>query len=243
MRGAADSHQIYGSSSVLNPDLTLGADTAIHITGLDPFYVPLLCVEFALLISFYILIYRYWWQLEVFVKSALSLFKSLLLIENRSVDVDSFMTYSTLLLYASIWITAFYAISQFNIGIIDYSPWLLLLILLAPLCFLWLYRRLAHWICGVMGNNKEFYHQLRFFNKILFAFMSLIYIPVLLVVMFAGLNVYYLIALLAVLAVFYLERIYKYFNHRGFALLQWILYLCTVEILPVSFMVGLMLNF
>lgn len=240
---AVNEQVIFGSHSALNSAVEPSGDAVVALLGASSYHVPLLVMQFALLIGFYVLLYRYGWQVGGFAKSAVSLSKSISLIENRSVDIDYFIRLSSLMFYTSLWATAFYGISNYDVVSIDLAPWLELLVLSIPFLALWIYRRLMCWLCGLVGDNSEFYGEIRVYNRLLFAMMALIYIPVLLVVMFGGIWFFSLFILLGVLFLFYVERVYKYFRYRGFARLQWFLYLCTVEILPLSVMAGIMLNF
>ena len=94
-------------------------------------------------------------------------------------------------------------------------------------------------IVGKIIRNESFFNMLRFSNSIISIASCLVLAPFFLIV---GLsdnaaidNILYATIILAVgLYMLYLTKSYRFFAARNVSILQWILYLCTVEIFPLS---------
>lgn len=97
-------------------------------------------------------------------------------------------------------------------------------------------------IVGKIIRNESFFNMLRFSNSIISIASCLVLAPFFLIV---GLsdnaaidNILYATIILAVgLYMLYLTKSYRFFAARNVSILQWILYLCTVEFFPISFFV------
>lgn len=105
-----------------------------------------------------------------------------------------------------------------------------------------IYRWFVMKIVGKIIRNESFFSMLRFSNSIVSVFSCLLLAPFFLIVMLSDGkmidNVLYVTILLAVgLYMLYLTKSYRFFTSRNVSILQWILYLCTVEFFPISFFV------
>ena len=92
---------------------------------------------------------------------------------------------------------------------------------------------------SVIADNL-FFARLRFRNRVYSAFSNIVLTPLLLIVALADSSaivrfMYVEAGALILLILLYLGQSYRFFMLRNVSILQWILYLCAVEIFPVSF--------
>ena len=102
-----------------------------------------------------------------------------------------------------------------------------------------LYRRLAFGVMRSLTDDKEVFREITFLNRIDITFIAIFYTPLAVIVGVSGRLFEPGMVVLAALVLYHFMALYKYFRIRSFSKLQWILYLCTVEILPVSFIIAL----
>lgn len=102
-----------------------------------------------------------------------------------------------------------------------------------------LYRRVAFGVMRWLTDDKHIFREVTFINRIDMAFIAVFYTPLAVIIGVSGRFFAVGTCVLAVLVAYHFMSLYKYFRIRSFSKLQWILYLCTVEILPVSFIIAL----
>jgi hypothetical protein len=129
------------------------------------------------------------------------------------------------------------------------EPWVpyLVLIGVAIGIILWIYKRLTNGMIALLSADAETVGKISLFHRILFAGSGLVFIP--LVLLLGTVDVlqhrYLLFISLVVPAGLLLHALVKsfsFFLSRKISILQWFLYLCAVEIVPVSFFVLLALR-
>ncbi len=127
----------------------------------------------------------------------------------------------------------------------DFSPLLVNLAVVAvPLVggAVGLYRRLVTRTTAILVRENDFFNEYRFGTRIFLAFGCCLLTPPFLVMAlsraaWADTLCYGIAVLVAILAAVYLAKSYRFFIGRNVSILRWILYLCAVEILPISFFV------
>lgn len=102
-----------------------------------------------------------------------------------------------------------------------------------------LYRRAAFRVMRWLTDEKFVFGELTFINRIDLAFIAVFYTPLAIIVGISGRFFVLGTVVLSGLILYHFAALYKYFRLRAFSKLQWILYLCVVEILPVSFIIAL----
>lgn len=102
-----------------------------------------------------------------------------------------------------------------------------------------IYRWLVFLVMKWMTDDKEAFVQITFINRINITFIALIYTPLAIIIGVSGELFNLGVLVFAGFILYHFIIIYKYFKIRSFSKLQLILYLCTVEILPVSFIIAL----
>ena len=102
-----------------------------------------------------------------------------------------------------------------------------------------LYRRAAFGVMRWLTEHKALFGEITFINRIDLAFIAVFYTPLAIIVGISGRFFVLGLAVLGGLVVYHFAALYNYFKLRAFSKLQWILYLCIVEILPVSFIIAL----
>lgn len=123
----------------------------------------------------------------------------------------------------------------------NYLPFLLPVligVLLAILCYKWLITGTIAVLSGQTGRVEN----IRTFNRIYFVTATFLLTPVVLLTTLsdpATQRVLFALeaTLLIVLVLYYVGKSFSFFVSRKISILQWILYLCAVEIMPVSFFV------
>ena len=102
-----------------------------------------------------------------------------------------------------------------------------------------LYRYLVTGIVGAVTRNQAFFKSYRFMSHLSGSVSFLILTPFFLLFALGDRNsttffIYLTITIVAALYLLYLGKSYRFFIERNISILQWILYLCTVEWFPVS---------
>ena len=102
-----------------------------------------------------------------------------------------------------------------------------------------LYRYLVTGIVGAVTRNQAFFKSYRFMSHLSGSVSFLILTPFFLLFALGDGNsttffIYLTITIVAALYLLYLGKSYRFFIERNVSILQWILYLCTVEWFPVS---------
>ena len=120
-------------------------------------------------------------------------------------------------------------------------PFLLPLLVSALLCVLF-YKRIFMWLISVLSRRNDRADSIRVFNRIWFVTATVLSTPVILLCVLAdpvSQKFVFVICfiVLVFLLLYYLAKSFSFFVSRKISILQWILYLCAVEIWPVSFFV------
>lgn len=102
-----------------------------------------------------------------------------------------------------------------------------------------LYRRIAFGLMRWLTDDKGVFREVTFINRIDMTFIAIFYTPLAVIIGVSGRLFELGMIVLAGFAAYHFISLYNYFRIRSFSKLQWILYLCTVEILPVSFIIAL----
>ncbi|MDR0955379.1 MAG: DUF4271 domain-containing protein [Rikenellaceae bacterium] len=122
-----------------------------------------------------------------------------------------------------------------------YLPFLLPILTAALLAIGW-YRRLVTGTLSVLSGEAERVERLRTFDRICFVVAALLVTPAVLLSALADPATHRFlfvvdVILLIILLLYYLGKSFSFFISRKISILQWILYLCAVEIMPISFFV------
>lgn len=169
------------------------------------------------------------------------------LIEEQSVTFRTFVRFSCLigglsllaigLKWAILW-SGLPAADAFP----DYLIPFLAPILVGVLVVVWLYKRIVMGIIAGLTGNSALIEKIDIFNRLCFTTSSLFLAPTAVLTGLADpwqepwlILVQFILLILLVL--FYTIKSFSFFLSRKISILQWILYLCAVEIFPVSFFV------
>jgi len=117
----------------------------------------------------------------------------------------------------------------------------------AILGLLWLYKRLVLGIVALLSADPGTVGRIAGFHRLLFALSALVFVPW--VLLFVGGTqqnsntlIFISLTFIALLLLHALAKSFLFFISRKISVLQWFLYLCAVEILPISFFVLLALR-
>jgi len=237
---ASSPAEVFGDGSTVNPILAQSSEipTVAHYEVSWQFGIYLLLALFL----YFVVIYRYRSSIGIVFKSAFSMKKTTNSMEMQSSGMGSFLYYGVLL--ALLTISAVVTdIALQRAYLAPDQDYLIIGVSLGLLTIIILYRWIIIGTIKVMDNDKGIYKRLRSINRLSMTITAVIVTPP---VMIAGLGGYALeLALipLGLLFLYHSVRLFKYFILSGFSILQWFLYLCTVEILPISLVLVLIMRY
>lgn len=121
------------------------------------------------------------------------------------------------------------------------------LVFIAILISIALYRLTAHLAIAIVSKDVGTVKEIIWFNRLFMAICVIIFTPVAMTLEFIpnDFTTTTLIVIsipLCLTLIYYVIKSYGFFKSRKFSILPWILYLCGVEILPISFFVLLVLR-
>lgn len=234
---ASAASEIFSSGSVLNPEIIPNSADQLHtiIHTSISWQVSLLLL---LTLSYYLLVlYRYRSNLPTLIRVTTSLKQTLMTFDAQNNEQIAFGVHSYMLLTLGLTITGV----EYSQQMINTSP-LILPIIFGSVLGLLASKAIALMLCQLFSDDKETFHHIRIINGHTASLVAIIYTP--LAAAFASnLNQnMLLIWILAAIWIFYILRILGIFIKSRFGKLQWILYLCTVEIVPISLIIALALK-
>lgn len=243
---AVTAGQMFGESSYM-PQGIVGSGDFSETLFSEPFLTDSLVFKLAVLLCFAgycITLYLYRQQSHALV----GVFRSKLYVDNmlgeRNYTFDNFLNSVVVLGVLTLSLAAVKAADiTVGGGIADVLPeWAILL--LAPVVWvllgvIFLYQTLLLKAAGTLTYGQKFITRLRYLRKIGFSVFAVLLTPFFLMFsMAAGKGTLILsaiiMALLLVMCVFYVARTYMLFVDEKISKLYWFLYLCGVEIFPVS---------
>lgn len=135
----------------------------------------------------------------------------------------------------------FDAMAYFTDTLPPWAQWLACPAMAATLVLYLFYRRFIGGILGKVAMKETFFERYDFLWRICaVAFAFMLVVPFLLSSMvqssYYQVFAWVMTAMAAAMYAFYLGRSYNFFTKRNVSILQWFLYLCAVEFLPLSFM-------
>lgn len=102
-----------------------------------------------------------------------------------------------------------------------------------------LYSAVVMRLIGLISGDRRHMQALQFITSTELSIGTLVFSPVALVMALSGRFFLFGIVVFMIVCFFHVITLYKYFAVSGFSKFQLILYLCTVEILPVSYILAM----
>lgn len=102
-----------------------------------------------------------------------------------------------------------------------------------------LYVALMMRLIGLISGDRRQMQELQFISSVELSMSALVFSPMALVMALSGRFFLFGLLLFLVVYIFHIITLYKYFAMSTFSKFQLILYLCTVEILPVSYILAM----
>lgn len=102
-----------------------------------------------------------------------------------------------------------------------------------------LYVALMMRLVGLISGDRRQMQELQFISSVELSMSALVFSPMALVMALSGRFFLFGLLLFMVVYIFHIITLYKYFAMSTFSKFQLILYLCTVEILPVSYILAM----
>ena len=236
LRRAPAPNAVFGDGSTVNPDLTGLPATA----DVPAFPASWQFIVYLLLILFFYsgVIFRYRTPVKELFKSAFSLQKTLNFYEMQSNDMAALLRYGVILIMLSV--AAIISDTVLRLGTVDpRQAYIAVGAALALTAAIAVFRAAAIGAMRMMSDSGEVCKRLRFLNRHFMTAAGITITPLIVTAGLAGLPLDILPTPLALLLLYHFGRLLKYFISNEFSVLHWFLYLCTVEILPVSFIFAL----
>ncbi len=237
-----DIQGIFGTEAQLLPHSSHSLQSPEAVGSFEE-EVVLYSSAIVLFLFYCLMVRRYGYIIPVLFKSVFYKRSSMKLKDSLDVNISDMLTLGTLLFLLCLSVIVYTALG--NMGGFDHSPLLALwfipgmLVALGGVC---LFRALFHVTAGWLGNKKTFLHEIRFYNKIRFTFWSVWLTPLVLLCCFTPphlfqYTIYIILFSLVILLIQHIIELYQLFIREKISFLQYILYFCTVELLPVSFLI------
>lgn len=227
--------QVFSSSSYLNTEIR------VESNHLSPTEAPTteswqISLFLMFVLGYYMfVIYRFTPILSSIFRVGFSLKKTLTLYEIQNNE------HSVLAYHSKIFTVILMGMFTYNLIplTISVQPLILIGIIMGSITVMQLYKWLVIKLCGAMSESGDFFTYLSQVRSHTFILTSIIGIPIAIVASIYPGDNYAVILPLLLLWVYAIVRILTLFINSGFGVLRWILYLCTVELLPVSYLVAI----
>lgn len=234
---AASQDQVWGSMSTSH-HATLASERPSrpnHIQGREePWPSSLLMVG---IICFYCyILYRFQRVLISFFKNAGGTKNILSLMNGQSTDFAIFLRSG---IFLSLFCGVAIVISWLELQLPELQDSFLWGIVLTAFLSIVVYRWIILELIRFNSGDRSIERELRFINRVDYTIMSLFFTPLAVIVAVSGKWFVLGVSVVACMILYHFWTVYKYFRMREFSSLRLILYLCTVEILPVSFWIAL----
>lgn len=233
LRPAPSVDAVWGPSSTLSESLTPGTFQRVEAPR-EPWQTSVVMV---VVICFYCyILYRFRRDMMSCLKNIGHTEDTLTLMEGQGADFVYLLRSGMALAVLS---GAALIMTWLELKIPDVESYYLFFGAVAAFLLIVLYRRVAFAVMRWLTDQKELFHEITFINRIDITFIALCYTPLAVIIGVSGRLFELGLVVLALLILYHFTSLYKYFRLRLFSKLQWILYLCAVEILPVSFIIAL----
>ncbi|WP_281671272.1 DUF4271 domain-containing protein [Rikenella microfusus] len=231
---ALSAERVWGNGSTLSERIVSRGTPVRTDARAEPWQIS---VAMVVLICFYCyILYRFRRDLMSCLKNIGRTEDMLMLMEGQGADFGFFMRSGMVLAVLG---GASLVMAWLEIQLPRVESYYLFLAAVAAFLGVMLYRRLAFGVMRSLTDDKEVFREITFLNRIDITFIAIFYTPLAVIVGVSGRLFESGMVVLAALVLYHFMALYKYFRIRSFSKLQWILYLCTVEILPVSFIIAL----
>ncbi|MCC8088953.1 MAG: DUF4271 domain-containing protein [Rikenellaceae bacterium] len=248
---------VFGTEAMPNYDIHYEGEA--YEASRDQYYNSIIfsSLLFVLFIFSAYSVYRFRDQFPLLVKYFFSMRDPADIVEDQGVTFRYFVnTLNFIGFFASVayvmkLIMIFYG--AIGLSLVNLYDGYMILVATAALLTVFLYRFIIHKAVVLVAMDGRNIAELIFYNKIIFAFCTVLYMPFVLSFGYLGeqFTAYAQVILLWIPVIFMIYhgfKTYRFFIVRKFSIFQWFLYLCGVEILPISFFIlsvsrGLELNF
>lgn len=233
LRPAASADAVWGPSSTLSESLSPGTFQRVEAPR-EPWQTSVVMV---VVICFYCyILYRFRRDMMSCLKNIGHTEDTLTLMEGQGADFVYLLRSGMALAVLS---GAALVMTWLELKLPGVESYYLFFGAVAAFLLIVLYRRMAFVVMQWLTDEKELFHEITFINRIDITFIALCYTPLAVIIGVSGRLFELGLVVLALLILYHFTSLYKYFRLRLFSKLQWILYLCAVEILPVSFIIAL----
>lgn len=233
----ADPSAIFGSSDLLASTYTSDQPLKPYIIAESNSWQMASAILIAICLFSFVL-HRYSHQLRLMFKNLGSVTATFNMLENPSRDFAHFINLSRLLLLLSLSISATSLLSVYypTIELVYYIAITVSVLILFLASWM---QNLLNRVCGVMSDQKIIFAQVRKLGNFDAALFTFIYTPLAMITTMSNAMSVWMVVLIAIFAIYHVIRVFTYLKYEKFSFLQWFLYLCGVEILPITIFIGL----
>lgn len=234
LHGARSSAEVWGAGSSVSTEIQPRGPVVRMEQGPEPWQTSVVMV---VLICFYCyILYRFRRDMMSCLKNIGNTEDTLTLMEGQGADFVYFLRSGMVLAVLG---GASLVMAWLEIQLPGIKSYYLFAGAVVAFMAIVLYRRIAFAVMKWLTDDKGAFQEVTFINRIDITFIAVFYTPLAIIIGVSGRLFELGMVVLAGLLVYHFIALYKYFRLRSFSKLQWILYLCTVEILPVSFIIAL----
>lgn len=185
------------------------------------------------IICFYsFLLYRFIHPIRIVIKNIFSVKATMNYIETPSQDFVRFMSYGHQLSQLAITLTIT-TIASTLAGKIQSNELLMFLTTWLALQIITLTQTMISKWCAKVSTNIDTFSDLQKLRKFNVTAFTIIYAPMAILATFSYIMTITALLTMLLLAFWHIFRILSYLRFKKFSFLQWFLYLCTVELLPI----------
>lgn len=177
------------------------------------------------------MLFRHHREIRVSLKAAFSLDDTLFVFENLTLEFSRFLRLVRLLLVMSVAVMLCSLGNQLTLVAFAISAFVV-----------WLVVNLSSLFRGIVSRfdyQIDRWVSIGSVTRLNLSIIALIFCPVVVLVMIFGIYAVVSLSALIVLWIYHWGRLFRFFTLSGFSNVQWFLYLCAVEIIPFSLIVGI----
>lgn len=231
---ASSAAEVWGERSVVSVEVMPKGSQVLLADDTEPWQIA---VPMVVLVCFYsYILYRFRRDILSSLRNISETEDTLTLMEGQGADFNYYLRSGMILLVLGCSILLMTWVESF---LTDVPNYYLLVAAILALTGILLYQRFALRVMCWFSEAKGMFREVRFIERMDITLIALVYTPLAIII---GLSERFFIPgilFLGLLFGLHFISLYKYFRIRAFSRLQYILYLCTIEILPVSFIIAL----
>lgn len=187
------------------------------------------------------LIYRYAKPIKISLKAFISIEYTFFIFENLTKELKRFFNYAMLTMVISIALLITVATNELG-SVKDTTHTLLLFTALGVYIYIsFVLQYVLRWLVSLFDSSPERMTMIHSLTRLNLSTIAIVFCPVMIVLCNIDHSTSIIMALgcFAIAIITHWIRLFKYFKLTGFSILQWFLYLCTLEAVPYTVIYGI----